>query len=208
MINQDYINRHKLSNKKIAAAGIDLIKPDEVFAQYHGWTDYFGSNYGRLISVKGDRIKLIAPNNVGDGYIGYTLAKVTYGTQRKVSITAHRLVADIFLPNYWHHLNRNQLQAHHLDHDKSNNAWYNLILLPSNLHQIMNRIRKMILLQDGQIMHLTPYEIAEETGLTIDEIILGTKKKPFKSDSKYSVYDVGGHLIGVQWTKKQKKDKK
>lgn len=207
MINQDYIDRHRMSNKKIQSAGIELLKPDEVFAQYPGWQDYYGSNYGRLISVKGDRIKLVTPG-ISNGYICYSLAKVTYGTQRKVSITAHRLVADIFLPNYWHHLSRSQLQAHHLDHDKSNNAWSNLILLPSNLHQIMNRIRKMILLQDGQIMHMTPYEIAQETGLTIDEIILGTKNKPLKSDSKYSIYDIGGRLIGVQWTKKQKKDKK
>ena len=47
--NVDYINKHTLSSKKIREAGIELKGIDEIFVQYPGWNDYYGSNYGRLI---------------------------------------------------------------------------------------------------------------------------------------------------------------
>lgn len=91
---------------------------------------------------------------------------------------------------------------------KTYNDYRNLVLLPTNLHQIMNRVKRMVLLQNGQIIPVTPYEASEATGLTIDEIILGTKQKPLKSPNKYSVYQIGNHLIGVQWLPKKSKKKK
>ena len=207
MINTEYIEKHKYSTKKLTSAGIELLQPDEIFVQYPLWNDYYGSSYGRLISVKDGQVKLLKPADQ-NGYFGYKLAKVAYGKQRIFSISAHRLVADIFLPNYWKHLDRNQLQAHHLDHNKLNNDYRNLVLLPTALHQIMNRVKRMVLLQNGQIIPVTPYEASEATGLTLDEIILGTKQKPLKSPNKYSVYQIGNHLIGVQWLPKKSKKKK
>ena len=50
--NVDYINKHKLSDRKIKEAGIELLGYDEVFVQYPRWNDYYGSNYGRLISIE------------------------------------------------------------------------------------------------------------------------------------------------------------
>ena len=213
--NVDYINKHTLSSKKIREAGIELKGIDEVFVQYPGWNDYYGSNYGRLISIKFGKVELRQPypcseNDGKDQYLGYKLTKVTYGKQRQMSISCHRLVADIFLPNYWKDTikDRNKLQAHHLDHSKSNNYYKNLILLPSKLHQVMNTVKKMVLLKNGTFRTVTPYQILEETGLTLEEIILSAKGKPIKSDGKYSVFEVKGHMIGFQFYPKKKTKKK
>ena len=59
--NVDYINKHTLSSKKIREAGIELKGIDEVFVQYPGWNDYYGSNYGRLISIKFGKVELSQP---------------------------------------------------------------------------------------------------------------------------------------------------
>ena len=212
--NTDYIEKHKLSNRKIKEAGIELLGLDEIFVQYPLWNDYYGSNYGRLISMKCGKVELLKPVICGgeneNEYTGYKLAKKTYDKQRTLSISCHRLVADIFLPNYWKDTikDRNKLQAHHLDHSKNNNYYKNLILLPSRLHQVMNTSKKMILLKNGKYRTVTPYQIMEETGLTLDEIILSAKGKPIKSDGKYSIFDVKGNLVGFQFYPKKPRKKK
>lgn len=210
--NVDYIEKHRLSSKKLKEANIELLGLDEVFVQYPRWNDYYGSNYGRLISVKNGKVELLKPvptDKEQDGYTGYKLAKVTNGKQRTLPISCHRLVADIFLPNYWKDTikDRNKLQAHHLDHSKNNNYYKNLILLPSRLHQVMNTVKKMVLLKNGKLKTVTPYQILEETGLTLEDIILSAKGKPIQSDGKYSVFDVQGHLIGFQFYPKKSKKK-
>lgn len=211
--NVDYVRRHKLSNKKIKEAEIELLGTDEVFVQYPRWSDYYGSNYGRLISTKYGKVELRKPQpcGVNDGtgqYLGYLLTKVTNGKQRKLSITCQRLVADIFLPNYWQDKDRNKLQTHHLDHSKSNNYYRNLILLPVDLHHVMNTVKKITLLKNNRMRTVTPYQIVEQTGLTLEEIILAAKGKPIKSEGKYSVFEVQGNLIGFQFIKSKKKKKK
>lgn len=213
--NVDYINKHTLSIKKIREAGIELLGIDEVFVQYPGWRDYYGSNYGRLISLKCGKIELRQARSCGlsdgkDQYLGYRMTKVTYGKRRELSITCHRLVADIFLPNFWKDTitDRNKLQAHHLDHSKSNNYYKNIILLPTRLHKTMNTVKKTVLLKsNGTFRIVTPYQIMEETGLTLDEIILSANGKPIKSEGKYSIFEAKGHLIGFQFTPKKKKKK-
>lgn len=214
--NVDYINKHTLSSKKVREAGIELWGADEVFVQYPGWPEYYGSNYGRLISLKCGKIELrkATPCSESDGddqYLGYKLTKVTYGKRRELSITCHRLVADIFLPNFWTDTikERNKLQAHHLNHSKSNNYYKYLMLLPTRLHQIMNTVKKTVLLKNnGTFKTATPYQIMMETGLTLEEIILSAKGKPIKSEGKYSIFEVKGHLIGFQFIKSNKKKKK
>lgn len=207
--NIDYIEKHRLSNKR---AGIELLGSDEIFVQYPRWNDYYGSNYGRLISTKHGKVELLKLVVCGgdglDLYTGYKLAKKTYNEQRILTISSHRLVADIFLPNYWKNKDRNQLQAHHLDHSKNNNYYKNLILLPSELHNVMNRTKKMVLFKNGKFRTLTPYEIMVKTGLTLDEVILSAKGKPIKSYGKYSIFDVKGNLIGFQFFPKKPKKRK
>lgn len=204
--NTDYIVKHKLSDKKIREAGIELLALDEIFVQYPRWNAYYGSSHGRMISLKNNKVELLKPIPQG-GYEGYKLAKVVKGKQKLLSITCHRVVADIFLPNFWDdsELKRNQFQSHHLDHNKLNNYFKNLILLPTYLHQIMNTVKKMVLFKNGRFKTVTPLEIHEETGLSLDDIIKAAKGKPIKSQGKYSVFDVGNELIGFQFYQKKKK---
>lgn len=210
--NTDYIKKHKLSDRKIKAAGIELLGIDEIFVQYPLWNDYYGSNYGRLISVKYG-VKLLTPYPTGKNeesrYLGYRLFKKTHGTEKDLSISCHRLVADIFLPNYWKHLDRTKLQAHHLDGSKKNNYYKNIVLLPINLHKpLIHKIKKMILLDvSGKFKTVTPYQIIEETGLTMEDILEVIKGKPIKSQGKYSIFDVKGYEIGYQFYPKKSKKK-
>lgn len=212
-LNYEYIKKHQLSQKKIAKAGIELIKWDEIFVQYPQWQSYYGSNYGRLISLKCGKVELLTPfeNGVhkitGESYLGYKLCKITYGKQRVLSLSAHRLVADIFLPNYWKDLDRNKIQAHHLDHTSKNNFVGNIVLLPTALHQILNRTKKMIYLSNGTFREMNVYEIMQETGLTMEQVITSCKQKPVKSEGKYSIYEVQGHLIGFKFYQKSCKSR-
>jgi len=48
----------------------------------------------------------------------------------------------------------------------------------------MNTTKKMILLKNGKYRTVTPYQILEETGLTLDEIILSAKGKLQKALDK------------------------
>ena len=45
-----------------------------------------------------------------------------------------------------------------------------------------------------------------DTGLSLEDIILAdkSKKKPLKSDGKYTVFNVKGNLIGYQYYPKKK----
>lgn len=214
-LNLDYINKHKLSEKKLKDNGIELQKPDEIFVQYPRWNDYYGSNYGRLLSLKGEEIRICTPYPTGaktekGQYNSYKLCKVVRGNIKTLEITAHRLIADIFLPNFWKWMDRNQLQAHHLDHSRTNNQIDNLMLLPSNLHAYMNRIKATALFKNGRFFTINPYEIMESTGLSLEQIIgiTNKKNKPLKSSGKWTVFEVEGVLIGFQFTKKSKKSKK
>lgn len=209
-LNTEYIKKHKLSQKKISDAGIELVKWDEVFVQYPKWSDYYGSNYGRLISMKTGKPEIRTPyingtHVSGKPYLGYKLTKVVRGKQKELSISMHRLVADIFLPNYWKHLDRNQLQAHHLDHTAQNNFVGNIALLPTRLHQIMNRVKKMIYLKGGTYRVMNVYQIMQKTGLSMEEVVTACKGKPLKSQGKYSVFEVKGHLIGFMFMPDKKK---
>ena len=108
---------------------------------------YFGSNYGRLIRKDGERLTLLSESKDPNGYITYKMTKgrrrwkgQLTGEIRKMPISGHRLVGDLFFPNYWSDMGRGQLQVHHLDHDKGNNCWRNLVLVPTGLHHWLNRI--------------------------------------------------------------------
>lgn len=91
------------------------------------------------------------------------------------------------------------------------NTWTNLVLLPATLHKALDKIKKLVLLKDGIIEYTNPLDLVYDTGLSLEDIILAdkSKKKPLKSDGKYTVFNVKGNLIGYQYypKKKQKKEK-
>lgn len=108
-----------------------LVEDDEIFVQYPDWDGYYGSNYGRLISTKRKEPAFIKPVMLGR-YEGYTLYKPD---AKPMSLSIGRMVADIFCLNFYRNKDRNYVAVHHLDHNKNNNRWTNLVLIPKVLHE-------------------------------------------------------------------------
>lgn len=204
--NLSYIKNNAISKEKLKESKIDLVANDEIFVRHPEWNDYYISQYGRAVSIKNNKCNLLNLIPGGGGYYYYKFVEIP--NKNPTSISAHRAVADVFCPNFWQNKNKNQLQAHHFDHSKINNYYKNLILLPTNLHNVLNRVKDMVYLYNGRFEKKTPYEIMDITGLTLDEIVLSSKGKPIKSQGKYSVFEIKGHLIGFCFIKKQNKRKK
>ncbi|MCD8018700.1 MAG: hypothetical protein LUF92_03690 [Clostridiales bacterium] len=203
--NVEYIYNHKLSDKKIGKAGIELLAVDEVFVQYPKWRDYYVSNYGRCVSIKGKnkRLRIAKPYQNGDGYLAYQFSKFVHRKQKTKSITVHRAVATIFCPNYWN--KDTKLEAHHLDHSKDNNYYKNLILLPKSLHTVMNGVLNTAIFQDGDLRKMNPLDIADKTGLTIDDIIGVAKGRKWTADFYklgYGCFSVDCYIIGFEFNYK------
>ena len=200
--NKEYIITHTLDEDIIKRAGIKKLDDSEVFVQHPKYKDYYCSQYGRAISIKGDRVKLLGANIGGQPdrqYLYYTFSMHGYPT----TIGAHRAVADIFCPNFWKSGRKKiKFEAHHIDGNKMNNNYRNIILLPTHLHAAIHKIKKMVLFKDGQIIeYKNPLDMVYDTGLKLEDILLANKgkKKPLKSQGGYTVFNVKGHLIGFKY---------
>lgn len=69
----------------------------------------------------------------------------------------------------------------------------------------------MVLLKDGVItQYSNPLDLLEETGLSLEEILLAnkSKRKPLKSTGGYTVFDIKGHLLGFQYYPQKRKERK
>ena len=120
---------------------------------------------------------------------------------------AHRAVADIFCPNFW---KKGKFEAHHIDGNKMNNNYHNIILLPLHLHAAIHKIKKMVLFKDNQIIeYKNPLDLVYDTGLKLEDILLAnkSKKKPLKSQGGYTVFNVKGYLIGFKYYPETRKKK-
>ena len=187
--NTEYIYEHQLNTEA------DRVAEDEIFIMHPEWNDYYISQYGRAISVKSSEYKLLCLTPGGGGYYYFKFCKPTMSD---FTISAQRAVVDVFCPNFWQDRDRNKLQAHHLDRNRVNNYYKNLILLPGNLHWIMNRIDDIVLFYDGAFRSMTPYEIMEATRLTLNDIIMSAREQPISNNGKYTIHEVGGYLIGFK----------
>lgn len=204
--NYDYIIQNKLDDEVLTEAGIEL-EPSEVFVEHPEHEKYYVSQYGRAVSLKRNKVILLGAFVGGQPDRQYLYYGFSSGSETK-TIGMHRAVADIFCPNFWKKAKR--LEAHHIDGNKLNNYYTNLILLTPALHSAIHRIKKIVLLKDGKIKeYKNPLDLAYDTGLKLEDILLANKgkKKPIKSDSKYTVFDVKGNLIGFQYTKREKAKK-
>lgn len=201
--NTDYIQRNLLSDRKLTEAGVTPLAADEYFVKYPGYTEYYISSYGRLLSLK-NQPKLIQPNLVNQ-YYTYQLSKKTKGKSKKRIKTAQRMVAEVFCPNFWGDLD--SLHTHHLNGKKLDNYYRNLILLPPILHSPMNRVKRIAYFKNGKLKLMNPLEIHRLTGLSIEEIVMAAKGKTIKSYGKYSVFEVKGELIGFEFYPKKNKKK-
>lgn len=202
--NTEYIIAHALDEDIIKRAGIKKLDDSEIFVQHPTCTDYYCSQYGRVISIKGDRVKLLGaiPGGQPDRqYLYYTFSMKGYPT----TIGAHRAVADIFCPNFW---KKGKFEAHHIDGNKMNNNYHNIILLPTHLHAAIHKIKKMVLFKDNQIIeYKNPLDVVYDTGLKLEDILLANKgkKKPLKSQGGYTVFNVKGHLLGFKYYPENRK---
>lgn len=207
--NIDYIIQHKLDDSVLENAGIEKHDPTEIFVEHPEHEGYYVSQFGRAISLKRKKVTLLGAYIGGQSDRQYWYYTFCNGDNH--TIGGHRAVADVFCPNFWK--KDVKLEAHHLDGNKQNNTYTNLILLPTILHAAIHKIKKIVLLKDGKIIeYKNPLDLVYDTGLKLEDILLANKgkKKPIKSDSKYTVFDVKGHLIGFQYypSKREKANKK
>lgn len=109
----------------------------------------------------------------------------------------------MFLPNYWPGMDFNSLQTHHLNHNKSDNRWMNLVLVPASLHFWLNKVDCIWFFTGKQFRRRTPYEIQKKTGLSLEEIILPLQNRDpdeiaVQGGKTIKVYDIDGYFVGFQ----------
>lgn len=216
--NREYILTHKLDdavvkeavNNKLEDDKAEEIKlaADEVFIEHPVDKDYYISQYGCAISLKGKKPRLLGAVPAGQPDRRYLYYKFMDDKGNAHSISANKAVTDVFCPNFWKDKPQ-RLEAHHVDGQKMHNTWTNLVLLPVQLHNALHRIKKIVLLKDGIKEYRNPLDLVYDTGLSLEDILLAdkSKKKPLKSDSKYTIYDIKGYLVGFQYHPKKKQDK-
>ena len=196
--NYERIIQHKLADEVLEEAGIEKLEPSEIFVEHPEAEGYYVSQFGRVVSLKRKKAVLLGAFIGGQSKRQY----LYYGFSDKETKTIgmHRAVADVFCPNFWK--NADRLEAHHIDGNKLNNYYRNLILLPPILHAALHKIKKIVLLKDGKITeYKNPLDLVYETGLKLEDILLANKgkKKPIKSEGGYTVFDIKGNLVGFQY---------
>lgn len=205
--NIDWIIQHRLPDEVLEEVGVEKLDSNEIFVEHPEFKDYYVSQYGQSISLKRQDKKLLGAFIGGQRdrqYLYYGFFK----DGEKTTIGMHRAVADIFCPNFWP--NARRLEAHHLDGNKLNNDYRNVILLTPVLHGAIHKIKKIVLLKGGKFVeYKNPLDLVYDTGLKLEDILLANKgkKKPLKSEGGYTVYDINGNLIGFQYYPKKEKSK-
>jgi hypothetical protein len=205
--NIEHLIQHRLADDVLEKAEIEKLDNTEIFVEHPDHKGYYVSQYGRVVTLKRNHIALLGAFPGGQPDRQYLYYKFSNGGELK-TISGNRAVADVYCPNFWK--SESRLEAHHLDGNNFNNDYRNLILLTTPLHKAIHKIKKIVLLKDGKIIeYKNPLDLVLDTGLTLEEILLANKgkKKPIKSDGKYTVFDLNGHLIGYEYyPKKATKD--
>ena len=200
------IIKGSLPEERIRKAGIELLD-HEVFTQIWRYGEYYGSNYGRLISTKFGRIKLRKANVGSTNHIQYVLTnpgewdgEVLIEAPERKSLSGNQMIGQLFLHNYWEGIRERLLETHHLDHNPLNNDWRNILLCPVWIHKLVEHVDIFWLCENGQYIPMTPYKIMEKTGLSLEEIANPLKRDPDftkKQGSKeIDGFLVGAHIIG------------
>ena len=204
--NTEKINQHKLEDSILAEGGIEKLHSSEIFVEHPSYKGYYISQFGRAVSLKKMRAKLLKAfigGQIDRQYLYYSFVK----DGQKHTVSVHRAVADVYCPNFWP--NRKRLEAHHIDGDKFNNYYRNLILLTPELHAKIHTIKKIALFKDSKIIeYKNLLDLIYDTGLKLEEVLqIKKSKKPLKSNSRYTVFNIKGYLIGLQYYSQRKKTK-
>ena len=138
--NEEYIIANQINEEVLGevlqTTGQTLLENDEIFVMYPDYNRYYVSNYGRVISFCKKQPEFLKQSKYNRywGYIFYsTVENGIKKPNRKVLVG--RAVADVFCPNFYKDKERRYLAVHHIDHDKTNNKWTNLVLLPKSMHE-------------------------------------------------------------------------
>lgn len=206
--NREWLITHTLDRELIDDAEIELLESNEIFIEVPGYPHYYVSQFGRAISLKRNTPYLLGATLGGQSdrrYLYYCFSN----DGNKNTISVHHAVAITFCPNFWGAGKR--LEAHHLDGEKMHNEVENLILLPTNLHAAIHKIKEIVLLDDRRIIpYKNPLDLVADTGLTLEDILLANKgkNKPVKSQGGYTVFNIKGYLIGFKYYPESDKKKK
>lgn len=138
--NLEWILAHKLDDERLEKLDIGKQYNDEIFVQHPVYTDYYVSQYSRIISLKRETETLIKQVPLNSEYLACTLCK----DGSKYPMGIHRIVADVFCPNFWTDKNPDKvrLEVHHVDKNRCNNNYTNLVLLPQKLHADLEKIKR------------------------------------------------------------------
>lgn len=88
--------------------------------------------------------------------------------------------------------------------NKLNFTWNYDYIIQNRLDESVIKNAEIKKLDNGRITeYQSPLDLVYDTGLKLEDVLLANKgkKKPIKSDSKYTVFDVKGNLIGFQYYK-------
>lgn len=226
-----------LAKKLLQQSNIELIELDEVFVQVLYWTQYFISNYGRLVrkNNKNEGYHIIPPTITQGNYLTYKLSKPARKYRGKkvrdengkpksnsLTITANRLVALMFCKNPYegkYDYSLECLDSHHKNHDRQNNHEKNLMLLANGKngtradHYFVNSIKRIAIYNEETCKYHSYKDIerlCKRVDLDILELIdvLKDKDTPSITDGEWITYRVNEWYVGVQFYKKKKKKNK
>ena len=89
----------------------------EVYACIDGFPNYLVASHGRVLSLKGNKIRELKPRKGKDGYMRVVLCK----NGKRYDKLVHRLVAQAFIPNP-----ENKPEVNHINEIKTDNRAENL----------------------------------------------------------------------------------
>ena len=89
----------------------------EVYSPIEGFPDYLITSQGRVLSLKGNKMRELKQGKLKRGYMNVVLCKNGKGYNKRV----HQLVAQAFIPNP-----ENKTEVNHIDENKINNHVSNL----------------------------------------------------------------------------------
>lgn len=220
-----------LSQKLLSEQHINLIGGDEVFTQVDGWPSYYISNYGRLISTKGNKYIVRRPEIVTNGYLQYTLSKPArkYNGRKvrrkdgkpKSQIKheyAHRLTAIAYVHNGYPEVDYSidDLHVHHKNGVKSDNYYRNLIWLSNDDHAFVHSHKLATYnINNNRITRCNDIErLANKVKMSVIDLIdtLRDDDPILQSpDGQWDIYLIGSHHVAVQckpdWGRKPKRRK-
>ncbi len=115
---------------------------DEEWRTIEEFPRYQVSNYGRVKSKVGQE-KILKPFDTHRGYLSVRLSKepTAKGEYKQSDIKVHRLVAQYFCGGY-----AKDKQVHHIDRNRQNNYYKNLLWISkeehSKIHRELNKLDK------------------------------------------------------------------